>query len=113
MITLTLLHPVQSTPVQSWNFEDKTAIRIGRATDNHVILYSAVVSRYHLELRRTGNRWEVVSLGSNGTYLDGEPVQQAPLADGSIVRLARSGPNIQVHLDPNWGGGSANEPPLP
>lgn len=98
MITLTLLHPVQSTPVQSWSFEKDPVIQIGRAVDNHVVLYSAVVSRYHVELRLNGQQWEVVNLGTNGTYLDGKRVHQAPLTDGSIMRLARSGPNIQVRL---------------
>ena len=99
MITLTLLHPVQSTPVQSWSFEQDPVIRIGRAVDNNVVLYSAVVSRYHVELRQTGTQWEVVNIGTNGTYLDGKRVHQAPLADGNIMRLARSGPNIQIHID--------------
>lgn len=98
MITLTLLHPVQSTPVQSWSFDQDPAIRIGRAVDNHVVLYSAVVSRYHVEIRWTADQWEVVNLGTNGTYLDGKRVNQAPLANGSIMRLARSGPNIQIHI---------------
>lgn len=60
------------------------------------MLYSAVVSRYHVEVRLTENQWEVVNLGTNGTYLDGKRVHQAPLETGSILRLARSGPNIQV-----------------
>lgn len=98
MITLTLLHPVQSTPVQSWTFAKEDVIRIGRAVDNHVVLYSAVVSRHHVELRRSGPLWEVVNLGTNGTYLDGKRIHQAPLADGGVIRLARSGPNIQVRM---------------
>ncbi len=100
MITLTLLHPVQSTPVQSWSFEKDLTIRIGRAVDNEVVLYSAVVSRYHVEVRFTDNQWEVVNIGTNGTYLDGKRVHQAPLQTGSIMRLARSGPNIQIHIGP-------------
>jgi eukaryotic-like serine/threonine-protein kinase len=99
VITLTLLHPVQSTPVQSWSFEQDPAIRIGRAVDNHVVLYSAVVSRYHVEVRLTDNQWEVVNLGTNGTYLDGKRIHQAPLINGSIMRLARSGPNIQISIE--------------
>ena len=99
MITLTLLHPVQSTPVQSWSFEQDPAIRIGRAVDNQVVLYSAVVSRYHVEVRLTENQWEVVNLGTNGTYLDGKRIHQAPLINGSIMRLARSGPNIQISIE--------------
>jgi eukaryotic-like serine/threonine-protein kinase len=115
VITLTLLHPVQSTPVQSWSFEQDPAIRIGRAVDNHVVLYSAVVSRYHVEIRWTADQWEVVNLGTNGTYLDGKRVNQAPLVDGSIMRLARSGPNIQIHISgqsqsANEGGASTEQP---
>jgi eukaryotic-like serine/threonine-protein kinase len=99
VITLTLLHPVQSTPVQSWSFEHDPVIRIGRAVDNHVVLYSAVVSRYHVEVRLTDDRWEVVNLGTNGTYVDGKRVNQAPLVSGGIMRLARSGPNIQISIE--------------
>ena len=107
MITLTLLHPVQATPVQSWTFEHESVVRIGRAVDNHVVLYSAVVSRHHVELRRSGLHWEVVNLGTNGTYLDGKRVQQASLNDGGILRLARSGPNIQIRI------GTSSQPPPP
>lgn len=98
MITLTLLHPIQSIPVQSWTFEHEPVIRIGRSTDNHVILYSAVVSRHHVELRCNDSQWEVVSLGANGTYVDGKRITQVPLVDSLVIRLARSGPNIQIHL---------------
>lgn len=98
VITLTLLHPIQSIPVQHWTFEHEPVIRIGRSTDNHVILYSAVVSRYHVELRRGASQWEVVSLGANGTYVDGKRITQMPIEDSIVIRLARSGPNIQIHV---------------
>ncbi len=100
MITLTLLHPMQSIPVQSWTFEQESTIRIGRSTDNHVILYSAVVSRHHVEIRKVDSGWEIVNLGANGTYLDGRRITQVPVDDGVIIRLARSGPNVQIHLTP-------------
>jgi pSer/pThr/pTyr-binding forkhead associated (FHA) protein len=99
VITLTLLHPVQSTPVQHWNFDGKPLIRLGRAADNHVILYSAVVSRYHAELRWNGHQWELENQGANGTYVNGNRVHQALLEDGSLIRLARSGPTLQVRLN--------------
>jgi pSer/pThr/pTyr-binding forkhead associated (FHA) protein len=100
VITLTLLHPLQSTPVQSWTFYPDSAVRVGRANDNDVILFSAVVSRHHLEFRPNdkGSSWELVSLGANGTYVDGEKITQLPVIDGMIVRLASSGPKIQVRL---------------
>jgi pSer/pThr/pTyr-binding forkhead associated (FHA) protein len=89
---------MQSIPVQSWTFEQEPVIRIGRSTSNHVILYSAVVSRHHVELRKVDSGWEIVNLGANGTYLDGRRITQVPVQDGVIIRLARSGPNVQIHL---------------
>ena len=100
MITLTLLHPLQSVAVKSWEFKDEPIIRIGRATDNEVVLYSAVVSRHHVEIRKSGiDDWEVVNVGSNGTYIDGERVEKTTALDGMIVRLAKSGPKILLKIE--------------
>jgi pSer/pThr/pTyr-binding forkhead associated (FHA) protein len=99
VITLTLLHPIQGVPVQSWTFESEPVIRIGRSTNNNVVLYSAVVSRNHIEIRRNGNSWEVVNLGANGTYIDGKRVERSDAVDGLVIRLASSGPKIQIRLN--------------
>lgn len=99
MITLTLLHPLREIPVQSWTFEDKSSIRIGRAPDNQVVLHSAVVSRYHVEVKKTERSWQVINLGANGTYVDGEKITKAPVFDGTIFRLATSGPKILVKIE--------------
>ncbi len=100
MITLTLLHPLQSVAVQSWTFRDEPSIKIGRATDNEVVLYSAVVSRHHVEIKKSGEEaWEVVNIGSNGTYIDGKRVEQAKAIDGMIFRLATSGPKILIKIE--------------
>ena len=99
MITLTLLHPLKSVPVQHWTFQAASAIKIGRSTDNDVVLYSAVVSRHHVEIRQRDSQWEVVSLGSNGTYIEGKRISKAVASDGMIIRLASSGPKIQIRLD--------------
>lgn len=98
MITLSLLHPLHKTPVQSWSFEQEPVICIGRSTDNNVVLYSAVVSRHHVEIHRTDHGWAVKSIGTNGTYLDGRRINEVPVEDGIVIRLARSGPNIQIHV---------------
>jgi pSer/pThr/pTyr-binding forkhead associated (FHA) protein len=99
VITLILLHPLQSVAVQNWTFETETVIRIGRSTDNDVILYSAVVSRHHVEIRWYDSTWNVVNIGANGTYVDGKRVEEVPVVDGMIIRLASSGPKIQIRLD--------------
>jgi pSer/pThr/pTyr-binding forkhead associated (FHA) protein len=99
VITLTLLHPLKALPVQHWTFQPTSVIRIGRSTENQVVLYSAVVSRHHVEIRPQGSQWEIVSLGSNGTYVDGKRISKTLATDGMIIRLASSGPKLQIRLD--------------
>ncbi len=98
MITLSLLHPLHKTPVQSWSFDQEPLICIGRSSDNDVILYSAVVSRHHVEIHRNDDGWLIKSLGTNGTYLNGKRITEIAVEDGIIIRLARSGPNLQIHM---------------
>jgi len=100
VITLTLLHPSQATPLQHWQFNnDQSTILIGRALDNHVVLYSAVVSRRHLEIRHNDrDNWELENLGANGTFLNGKAIEKTAVVDGMVVRLATSGPQIQIRL---------------
>lgn len=106
-ITLSLLHPTDKTPVQSWTFEKETVVRIGRSVNNDVILYSAVVSRHHVELRQTPNGWEIHNIGSNGTFLAGQRIEKEAAQDGLVIRLARSGPNIQININTQTKGMSS------
>ncbi|PZO43728.1 MAG: hypothetical protein DCF19_03605 [Pseudanabaena frigida] len=99
MITLNLLHPIESIPIQTWKFESEPVIRIGRSGDNDVILYSSVVSRYHVELHRHSLYWEVVNIGANGTYIDERQIDQERVVNGVTIRLAATGPKLQILLD--------------
>ncbi|MEG4939250.1 FHA domain-containing protein [Microcoleus sp. F4-D5] len=98
MITLTLLHPIQSVPVQSWCFESESVVRIGRSNDNDVIIYSAVVSRHHVELWNHASGWKIINFGANGTYVDDRPIAQVSVADGMTIRLGNSGPKIRIRV---------------
>lgn len=99
MITLTLLHPLQPVPVQSWTFKHEPKISIGRSTSNEVVLYSAVVSRHHVEIRKMADEWELVNLGANGTYVDGKRITKTLVVDGMVMRLASSGPKILIKIE--------------
>ncbi len=99
VIKLTLLHPSRSIPVRTWTFDHESIIRIGRSIRNHVVLYSAVVSRCHVELRQVGQSWKVINLGTNGTYVNGMPIIEAFVEDGQVIHLAVSGPKIQLNID--------------
>ncbi|MDX2254556.1 MAG: FHA domain-containing protein [Pseudanabaenaceae cyanobacterium bins.39] len=99
MITLNLLHPIEALPIQTWKFESEPVIRIGRSGDNDVILYSSVVSRYHVELHRHPTHWEVINLGANGTYINDVQIDKETVQNGLTIRLAATGPKIQILID--------------
>lgn len=98
-IVLTLLHPLQAVPVQSWTFDTSDPIRVGRSTNNDVVLYSAVVSRHHVEIQPLEDGWELINLGANGTYVDGRRITKMPVTNGILMRLASSGPHIQIRIE--------------
>ncbi|WP_031068520.1 ATP-binding cassette domain-containing protein [Streptomyces sp. NRRL WC-3742] len=68
------------------------AVRIGRSPDNDLVLDDLVVSRHHAELRELPDGGhEIVDLNShNGTYLNGRPVQRAPVGPADIVGIGHS-----------------------
>ena len=98
MITLNLLHPTTSKPVQTWIFESQEKISIGRSQDNDVVVFSAVVSRYHLELHQQNTDWEIISSGSNGTFYDNQLITQMTVENGMIIRLGDTGPKLSIWL---------------
>jgi len=99
MVTLTLLDPQASTPLQQWNFDSQSTIRIGRSPDNDVILNDPLVSRHHVELRvsssQSGDLWQLVNQGTNGTFLNGILVSRGLVPDEALIRLAREGPMLK------------------
>jgi pSer/pThr/pTyr-binding forkhead associated (FHA) protein len=99
VITLNLLHPIKSVPIQTWKFNSEPVIRIGRSGDNDVILYSSVVSRYHVELYHRSQYWEIVNIGANGTYIDDQQIESERVQNGVIIRLATAGPKLQILID--------------
>ncbi len=103
MITLTLLEAQNKTPLKDWRFDESSMIRVGRAADNDIVLDSNLVSRYHLELRNTNSAqtvdsWEVISNGTNGTFLNGVLVTHTRLTDNCLLQLARGGPILKLEL---------------
>ncbi|MGB7518402.1 MAG: FHA domain-containing protein [Spirulinaceae cyanobacterium] len=91
MVILTLLKSQGHTAIQQWNFPQQAIIRVGRAGDNHIILEDyPEVSRYHLELKKIDNSsWQLLSKGTNGTFLNGILTTQGLLTNGSIIQLAK------------------------
>src|SRR5262249_16032002 len=66
-------------------------LRSGRAPDNDIVVSDLSVSRNHAELRRTASGYQIVDLDShNGTFVNGQQIGSAPLAEGDIVGIGPS-----------------------
>ncbi len=68
---------------------DEELVTIGRHPDSVIFLDDITVSRRHAEVRQVeGGGYEVADVGSlNGTYLNRERVEVAPLKDGDELQI--------------------------
>lgn len=67
------------------------ALRLGRSPDNDVILRDPATSGHHARLERRGDQFWIVDLGStNGTLVNGEPIQEKQLNHGDRVTIGQN-----------------------
>ncbi|MFL6196736.1 MAG: adenylate/guanylate cyclase domain-containing protein [Thermoanaerobaculia bacterium] len=63
-------------------------VRIGRGSDNDLVLSDVSVSRYHAEILRERDGWSVHDLKStNGVEVNRVPVEKAPLRQGDLLGI--------------------------
>lgn len=76
---------------------DKSPARVGRGTDNQIVLEGDSISRRHAHFDRRGDSWYIVDDGStNGTYLNEEQVQgEGKLTNADRIKV---GPTILKFL---------------
>ena len=76
---------------------DTSPLRVGRGTDNHIVLEGDSVSRRHAHFERRSGAWYAVDDGStNGTYLNEEQIsREALLNNGDRIKV---GPSILKFL---------------
>ncbi|MGB7623643.1 MAG: SpoIIE family protein phosphatase [Terriglobia bacterium] len=66
----------------------QSVLKIGRNSENHVILNDPSISRFHAEIRPQNGSFYVVDVGSkNGTIVNGERVTERKLAHGDRIQL--------------------------
>jgi signal transduction histidine kinase/pSer/pThr/pTyr-binding forkhead associated (FHA) protein len=77
---------------QGKRFELKAKpMALGRDHSNPIRLHDTEVSRRHAEVRPDDNSYRIVDLGSaNGTFVNGQPVDQAPLRAGDRLQLGQT-----------------------
>lgn len=63
-------------------------IKIGRATDNEIVIPDVLASRHHATLVPSAGGAEIIDNRSiNGTFVNGQRVEQATLRDGDVVTI--------------------------
>ena len=69
---------------------DKDVTTAGRHPESDIFLDDVTVSRRHAEVRRDGERFLVLDLGSlNGTYVNRERVDETELASGDELQIGK------------------------
>jgi hypothetical protein len=77
--------------------------RVGRGPGNDIVVEgadAASVSLEHLEIRREGETFRIRDLQStNGTFVNGERVEEVPLDAPSLIRLGGQGPEFSFVVE--------------
>lgn len=64
----------------------ETVFRVGRVSDNELVLSDPNVSRHHAELRPIPGGYQLVDLHStNGTKVNGAPISEHRLVSGDVI----------------------------
>jgi ABC-type multidrug transport system ATPase subunit len=61
---------------------------IGREVDNHIVIPDLLASRHHARLVPTAKGVQIQDISSNGTYVNGQRIKDAYLAENDIVTIA-------------------------
>ncbi len=74
-----------------------SALRLGRSPDNDLILRDPATSGHHARVELRGEQFWIVDLGStNGTLVNGEPVQEKELNHGDRITIGQNAVHFSV-----------------
>ena len=85
-ISIQLVHIQGPLKGEIQTFDD-AEIRIGRHPDCQVRFPKDLVtlSRHHARIVREGNRFKLIDMSTNGSYVNGQRVSEAYLKDGDVI----------------------------
>lgn len=94
------------------SFDEQRVLRIGRSSDNDIVLDSPSVSRRHGELRPTATGWDLVDIGSTGgTWVDNQRVSHVSLGATTTVRFGAASDGVAAFITVALPHASADGPP--
>lgn len=71
-------------------FLEKDVVTCGRDAGSDIFLDDVTVSRRHAEIRRNGNEFTIVDSDSlNGTFVNRNRVEKAPLSNGDEIQIGK------------------------
>jgi pSer/pThr/pTyr-binding forkhead associated (FHA) protein len=69
----------------------ENALRMGRSPDNDLILRDPATSGHHARVERRGEQFWIVDLGStNGTLVNGDPIQEKELKHDDRITIGQN-----------------------
>jgi hypothetical protein len=75
----------------------ETALRLGRSPDNDLILRDPATSGHHARIELRAQHFWIVDLGStNGTLVNGEPIQEKELSHGDRITIGQNAVHFSV-----------------
>lgn len=82
---------------RSYTFAPGTTVRIGRSSENDIVISDPTVSRRHAQLSWDASGWVWQNAGQAPTFLAGQPVTQFSVGQQAVVNLAwPEGPLLQL-----------------
>lgn len=80
-----------------WSHRLRQALVIGSAADCDLRIDDARVDKRHAEIYPLGAQWWLRDLGTeNGTFVQGEIIEAAPVKASSEIRLGVGGPVLRL-----------------
>jgi RsiW-degrading membrane proteinase PrsW (M82 family) len=91
---------------QNFAFAPGTIVRIGRSSENDIVVNEPTVSRRHGQLSWEASGWVWRNSGQAPTFLAGQPVAQFAVGQQVDINLASpQGPALRLATDANYGTG--------
>ncbi|PWT89759.1 MAG: hypothetical protein C5B54_08375, partial [Acidobacteria bacterium] len=102
---------IQSGSMAGHQFElEKGALQIGRANDCNVRFDDGLVSTYHSIIQSDNGGFYIADQGSmNGTFINGQKVENVWLKSGDVIELGNAGPKLKAMMEDD---AAVTAPPL-
>ena len=72
-------------------------LRIGRSPDNDLMLRDPATSGHHARIERRGSQFWIIDLGStNGSLVNGEPIQEKELNHGDRITIGQNAVHVSI-----------------